>query len=145
MTFTRTGGSGPFTDTLRVQIHNDQVQESNGSIMVTLLAETTSLRTYRVNSDGSEDATAAILDDDAPRLSITGDGPITEGAANHANFTITSSIAVTSLTVFYTPESTSFIETGSGVKTSTTLNFTTTAPYTAPLPIPVHADATQCH
>ena len=142
LTFTRAGGSGPFTDTLRVQIHNDNVQETNGSILVTLLAETTSLRTYRVNSDGSEDATAAILDDDAPRLSISGDGPITEGAATNANFTVTSAIAVTSLTVFYTSESTNFIETGSGVKTSTTLNFTTTAPYTAPLPIPVHADAT---
>ena len=83
LTFARVGGTGPFVDTLSVPIHNDDDGERTGQIMVTLLAGG---NTYRIESDGSENATATILDNDAPELKIAGDGPITEGAVTHATF-----------------------------------------------------------
>ena len=132
LTFARVGGTGPFVDTLSVPIHNDDDGERTGQIMVTLLAGG---NTYRIESDGSETATATILDNDAPELKIAGDGPITEGAVTHASFTITSQVSVTSLTLYYTPESVNFLETGSGTPTSTPqpLNFSGDGPYTTTL------------
>ena len=58
-----------------------------------------------------------------PELKITGGMTITEGDGNTAGFTVTSVIPVTSLTVYYTPESANFLQAGSGVATFTTLNF----------------------
>ena len=67
---------------------------------------------------------------------------LTEGVDSTANFTITSKVNVTSLTVFYTPTSSDFIQFGSGVKTSSLLTFSGNGPYTATLAIPIHDDTT---
>ena len=136
------GSGGTFTATLSVPIHDDEVGERTGQIQVELLPDDASIPTYRIATNGSQIVMATILDDDAPELKIAGDGPVTEGAVTNASFTITSAVAVTSLTINYTPESTNFIETGSGTPTSTpsALIFTTDAPYTTKLLIPVHND-----
>ena len=120
----------------------DDVGERTGRIRVELLPDDAAAHTYRIATDGTQIVTATIWDDDAPELKIVGDGPVTEGAVTNASFTISSAVVVTSLTINYTPESANFIETGSGTPTSTpsALIFTTDAPYTTKLLIPVHND-----
>ena len=137
-----TGSSGTFTATLSVPIHVDDVGERTGRIRVELLPDDAAAHRYRIASDGSQIVTATILDDDAPELKIAGDGPVTEGAVTHASFTITSEVPVTSLTINYTPESTNFIETGSGTPTTTpnALDFMGDGPYTTKLLVEVHDD-----
>ena len=100
-----TGSSGTFTATLSVPIHDDDVGERTGQIRVELLPDDAAAHKYRIESDGTEVATATILDDDAPELKIAGDDPVTEGTATHASFTITSEVMVSSLTINFTPES----------------------------------------
>ena len=134
------GSSGYYAATLSVPIHNDTVGERTGHIDVTLIADDAVVKTYQIGSDGSQTARATILDDDAPELRISASGTITEGDGNTAGYTITSKVPVSSLAVFYTPESADFLESGSGVRTFTTLNFTGDGPYTAPLTISVHDD-----
>ena len=97
---------------------------------------------YRVATDDSQRVMATIWDDDAPELKITAGPRVTEGPSVKARFTISSQVSVSTLTVNYTPESTNFIETGSGVQTSTVpaLTFTGDGPYVAPLDILVHDD-----
>ena len=53
LTIDQEGGTGPFFDTFEVAIHDDEVGEATGQIMVTLLAQESS-PTYQLNSDGSE-------------------------------------------------------------------------------------------
>ena len=137
-----TGSGNSFTATLSVPIHKDTVGERTGQIKVSLVADDATTQTYRIATDGTQTAMATIWDDDAPELKIAEDGPVTEGTATHASFTITSQVAVTSLTLNYTPESTNFLERGSGTPTSTPnpLTFSTESPYTTKLLIPIHDD-----
>ena len=105
---------------------------ARGHIDVTLIADDAVVKTYQIGSDGSQKARAMILDDDAPELRISASGTLTEGDGNTAGYTITSKVPVTSLAVFYTPESADFLESGSGVRTFTTLNFTGDGPLYRP-------------
>ena len=89
LTFAQVGGSGPFVDTLRVSFHDDEVGEDSGKVEVTLLTETEFVRTYQVNSDGTEDATATIWDDDAPAISIGNAPNITESVNTELRFPLT--------------------------------------------------------
>ena len=64
------GSTGPFVANLPVSFHDDEVGENTGQIKVTLLNEVGGPTNYRVNTDGTQDATVTIWDDDAPVLSI---------------------------------------------------------------------------
>ena len=137
-----TGSNNSFTATLSVPIHDDEVGERTGQIEVSLLRNDLSTELYKVATDGTQTVRTTILDDDAPELKISATGPITEGFDNTADFTITSVVPVSSLTLNYTPLSTNFIETGSGIQTSTPspIIFSGIGPYTATLPITIHDD-----
>ena len=105
LTFAQVGGSGPFVDTLAVSIHDDEVGENTGQIEVTLLAETSIVRTYQVNTDGTEDATATIWDDDAPVISISNAPNITELADAELRFPLTALVSPNkSISIYYTLE-----------------------------------------
>ena len=137
------GTPGNYTATLPVPIHDDtDIGERTGQIEVTILDDDATEKTYLVATDGTQSARATILDNDAPELKITAGDPVTEGDGNTANFTITSQVPVTSLTINYTPESTNFIESGSGqpISTPNPIDFSGVGPYTATLPITVHND-----
>ena len=101
LTFAQVGGSGSFIDTLRVSIHNDGIGEDTGQIEVTLLAETSLVRTYQVNSDGTEKARATIWDDDAPVFSINNAPNITELAHAELRFTISAQVSPNKLVLIY--------------------------------------------
>ena len=137
------GTPGNYTATLPVPIHDDtDIGERTGQIEVTILDDDAAEKTYLVATDGTQSARATILDNDAPELKITAGDPVTEGDGNTANFTITSQVPVTSLTINYTPESSNFIESGSGqpISTPNPIDFSGVGPYTALLPITVHND-----
>ena len=59
LSFAGTGNS--YLAHLTIPIHNDNVGESTGEIMVTLLADDYAVETYRIASDGSQIATANDL------------------------------------------------------------------------------------
>ena len=132
--------TGAFTAVLPVPIHNDSVGERTGQISVSLIADDAIVQTYRVASDSSQTATATILDDDAPELKVSAGSPVREGSSETAKFTISSAVAVSSLTVFYTPVSENFLQSGSNVKTSRVINFSGFGPYTAELEFTIHDD-----
>ena len=136
------GSAGSYTAVLSVPIHDDNVGERTGQIQVELLPDDAPAQKYRVATNGTQTVMATIWDDDAPELKITGGDRVTEGPSVNARFIISSEVAVTSLTINYTPVSTNFIESGSGAQTTTPtpLMFTGAGPYTAPLDIPVHND-----
>ena len=144
--FMDSGDGMTSTATLPISIHNDQVGEPSGSIQVTLLADDATQKTYRLGIGPGRFARAMILDDEAPELKITAGAPVTEGIDAKASFTVTSAVPIpnsnNTLTVFYTPVSVNFIQSGSGDRTSTTLTFTGSAmgTYTAPLEIDIHND-----
>ena len=103
LTFGQVGGSGPFVDTLTVSIHDDEVGENTGQIQVTLLAETSKVRTYQVQSDGTEDATATIWDGDAPVISIGNAPNVTELANAELQFPISALVSPNkSISIYYT-------------------------------------------
>ena len=103
LTFAQVGGSGPFVDTLAVSIYDDEVGENTGQIKVTLLAETELVRTYQVNSDGTEDAIATIWDDDAPVISISSALNVTELVNAELQFPLTALVSPnTSISIYYT-------------------------------------------
>ena len=105
LTFAQVGGSGPFVDTLTVSIHDDEIGEDTGQIEVTLLAETSIVRTYQVNSDGTQDATATIWDDDAPLISISNAPNITELTDAELRFPLTALVSPNkSISIYYTLE-----------------------------------------
>ena len=103
LTFAQVGGSGPFIDTLSVSIHDDKIGEDTGQIKVTLLAETGLVRTYQFNSDGTENATARIWDDDAPVISISNAPNITELVDTELRFPINALVSPnSSISIYYT-------------------------------------------
>ena len=69
------GSSRSFKGTLRVRIHDDLVEESNGKIQVTLLADIASPVTYQIGMDGSETAMVTILDDESFPILMISSGP----------------------------------------------------------------------
>ena len=134
------GTESPYSATLSVPIHDDDVSERTGQIEVILLGDDANVQTYRVATTGSQSARAMVLDDELPELKISANNAVTEGLNDTADFTISSVVPVSTLTIFYTPVSTNFIETGSGARTSDVFHFTGLGPYTAPLTIPIHND-----
>ena len=105
LTFAQVGGIGSFVDTLNVPIHDDEVGENTGQIEVTLLAETELVRTYRINSDGTEDALVTIWDDDAPVISIGNAPNLTESANAELRFPLTALVSPNkSISIYYTLE-----------------------------------------
>ena len=137
-----TGSNNSYTATLSVPIHNDEIGERTGQIEVSLLRNDVPIELYKVATDGTQAVTATIIDDDAPELKISAGDPVIEGFDRTADFTITSVMPVSALTLNYTPTSVNFIQAGSGVPTSTTspIIFRGIGPYTATLPITVHDD-----
>ena len=117
-------GSGVITSTLRVAIDDDLVPESTGMITVTLNSDPATPVTYHVASGSSASATATILDNDAPELTIAGGEPISEGVSSgQAVFIIATHVQPLSpITVFFTPESAGYIN-NSGQPDSQPLTF----------------------
>ena len=131
-----------YDATLSVPVHDDEVGEHTGQIMVSLISDDSAAQTYKIATNGSQTATATIKDDDAPELKISAGADVIEGDGNTANFTITSELLVHSLTINYSLHTTNYLEFGSGTQTLATLNFTGNGPYTAPLNLTVHDDET---
>ena len=129
------GSAGSYTATLSVPIHNDLIGERTGQISVTLLSDDSATQKYTVPTSNRKTARTTIWDDDAPELKISAGSPVLEGKGSTANFIITSEFYIPSLTINYTPTSTNYIQTGSGVATSALVNFSSSSPFTATLPI----------
>ena len=86
-------------------MHDDDLGEATGQIQVTLLAEIGKVRTYRVLSDGTENATAAIWDDDAPVISISNAPNLTELTDSELRFPLTTLVSLNkSILIYYTLE-----------------------------------------
>ena len=103
LTFAQIGGSGRFVDLLRVSVHDDEIGEDTGQIVVTLLGETEIVKTYRILDDGTEDALATIWDDDAPVISIGNAPDVTELANAELRFPLTALVSPdASITIYYT-------------------------------------------
>ena len=86
--FSRTDLTQPFTTNLDVYFQDDNNAENTGTFKVTLLPESGGAQTYRVGTDGSQEATVIVYDDDAPELTIKSDGDVTEGVSSHVSFTV---------------------------------------------------------
>ena len=79
---------------------NDNVDQSNGRIEVSLLSDTNSLATYTL-ADNNSVASVIVQDDDVPEISIEGGGDVTEG--ENAQFIVSSNIAKSkSIDIMYT-------------------------------------------
>ena len=140
LTFAQVGGTGPFVDTLSVNIDNDDREEATGQILVTLLAETSLAQTYRLGTaQDATTATATIWDDEAPVLEIAAGPAVTDGIGASAMFIITSQVqpSASVVNIDYTPESDAFlaVDVSGAPVTNHPLTFTGDGPYTAPLEI----------
>ena len=86
-------GDGGTSATYTFDINNDNTDEADGNVTVTLAANTG--QDYTVNSS-DDTATVAVTDDDTPELSISGGAAVTEGdpgdTAVYAVFTLTANI-----------------------------------------------------
>ena len=99
-------GDGPYTATLPVNIHNDEIKDTNGRINVTLNQKAT-ISGYTVAGAPRDEAFVTVRDDDSlPTLTIAAnETQYAENASKGAVFTITATevSATTALTVRYTP------------------------------------------
>ena len=104
--FSDDGGS-IFTGTIRVAIDDDSVSESTGMISVTLNDDTADPITYNVATGNQVSATATILDNDAPEITIAGGEPVSESVSTgQAVFTVSSKVQpISPITVYFIPES----------------------------------------
>ena len=89
LTFTQAPNDGPITSTLSVPLDNDDLDEVNGSLKVTLLDDTSEVPKYKLHATNYT-ATMTIEDDDAkvPVLTITAPTGNTESAGS-VEFTVT--------------------------------------------------------
>ena len=78
-----------LSDTISIPIEDDQILESTGAIMVTLEQGVGEVKAYTLGSPAS--ATATIVDDDAPILSISAGPQVVEGVDTNATFIVTAS------------------------------------------------------
>ena len=144
LNFEQIGNTRIYSATLTVPIHNDNVGERRGTILVNLLADNAPTETYVVASGDAGVAAAKILDDDAPELTIRPGGTVTEGFGQTANFSIVSEVLPPrALTLRYRPLSTSYLApgvSGSDVTATNPITFSGAGPYTAILPIPIDND-----
>ena len=107
--------AGREKGTISVDLDNDIRAEPTGMIELTLNADSAPSQTYTVVAGAASSATATILDNDAPTLSITGGSMVTEsdvpGSPAHAIFTISSPVepVTNNFTVQYTPTSSAFV------------------------------------
>ena len=129
--------------TFRIPIHNDNVGERNGSVKITIFSDNSPQVAYKLLRFGTLITYIGVLDDDAPELSISGGGNVTEGINEAANFSISTNIRPKNpLVVDYIPTSTNFLAPGeSGVKVSSDpLTFTGNGPFTARLQVTIDDD-----
>ena len=102
-----TGSRASYTLPLSIDIEDDSEGESTGSVKVTLLAAATdgSTGSYTLGSDF--EAEVSVFDNDLPELSIAGvAGPVIEGSGGKAQFTITSSYNIRTISLRYRPSDT---------------------------------------
>ena len=144
LNFEQIGDTNFYSANLRVPIHNDNVGERRGTILVHLLADNAPTESYIIASDDTAVASAKILDDDAPELTIRPGGTVTEGVGQTANFIIVSEVLPKSaLTLRYRPLSTSFLAagiSGSEVTASSPITFGGDGPYVSTLRVPIDND-----
>ena len=134
------------TGSISIPLYNDDIAEPTGTIKVTLNADSATPHTYTVVAGDSATATATILDNDAPELSIV-NGPLVKelDTITYAKFTVTSAVqpVTNNFRIQYTPTSTNFVA-NSGIKrTSHELNFSDTdrnGIYTAELRVEIARD-----
>ena len=103
------------------------VGERNGSVKISIFSDNSPQVAYKLLRAGTIITYIGVLDDDAPELSISGGGNVTEGINEVANFSISTKIRPKNpLVVDYIPTSTNFLAPGeSGVKVSSSpLTFT---------------------
>ena len=74
--------------TLPIAITNDNTIEENGTITVTLNADTDSQFEYTLDANVDHTAVVNVVDDDAPVLALTAGDPIIEGKVTAANFMV---------------------------------------------------------
>ena len=145
-------GVGPYTTTLFVAIDNDTVAEANGSIRVTLQAETTPGTSYTVASSPNNTAVVNVIDDDSlPLLSISAPAnPVPENDGQ-VDFTILADANPgNSMTLRYTPAEVAngnFLDETADpsqeITSSQNINFLPTnvnGQYAAVLSVPIHDD-----
>ena len=79
-------GAGPYTASLPITVHNDEIKEENGSISVTL-NQKDPIAGYTVVSAPRNEASVSVQDDDSlPRLEITAsEAAFAENLANGAS------------------------------------------------------------
>ena len=135
--FTDADNDGIYHGDLLVPLDNDMIGERTGDIKLTLHTDQI---TYRLGL--TTEGMITIWDDDAPELQITGGQPVTEKENASVNFTITSNVAVSSLMLNYSAQSTNFFEsTSTSVKVvNYPITFNGNGPYTATLPVDIHND-----
>ena len=141
--------NGNYTTTLVINLNDDRTPESRGDILVTLAAETAQIPfpTYQVDTSSADNsATATILDDDAPELSIRAGSDIVEADGVMADFMVIANFLPptqnSQLIVRYTPENQHFLASSvHNEETSDTLTFSyINGVATAPLPISIISD-----
>ena len=94
LTFTTTA---PYTSTLSIPLHNDQVGEATGKIRVTLNDDPATPDTYTVASGANANAEAKIWDDDAPELVLsTSASEVTEAINAEAVYTVSARVSPSS-------------------------------------------------
>ena len=146
LNFTDLDNDGIYTAELPINIESDTLAEENGTVMVTLNEDTFGAEKYFVGSPAS--ASVVVNDDDAkiPELSIVDiTDPIAE-SQGEVVFTIRADMNPgRKIWVRFTPaevEQGNFLtnEVATPTTTMTGLTFTTTAPFTSTISIPLHND-----
>ena len=141
--------NGNYTTTLVINLDNDTTPEARGDISVTLAAETAQIAfpTYQVDiSSADNSATATIMDNDAPELSIRAGSDIVEADGVMAEFMVIANFLPptqnSQLIVRYTPENQYFLASSvHNEETPSTLTFSyINGVATAPLPIAINSD-----
>ena len=140
--------NGKYTATFAVELSDDSDAEVRDNIYATLLEEdvATTQKTYSINFGGiNNSATATILDNDAPELSIVAGADIEEADEVDAEFKVIANfMPSTGLLVRYIPTSENFLaigESGEVTQVSSALNFqNVNDQYIATLPVRIHND-----
>ena len=89
--FSDTDGDNTYTGILEVALDDDEDGEPTGDIMVTLNADPDPIDEYRLGIDLI--GVITVLDDNAPELSISAVGPVTEADNAVARFMVTAEVS----------------------------------------------------
>ena len=145
-------GNGPYTAPLEIEVHNDDIKESDGTIIVTLEEESTPGTKYTVAEAPANSDSVAVTDDDSlPLLTITAPTTPVAESDGMVNFEISAETNLgTSFRVRYDPsevDNGDFLDenasTNQEEETATQIAFSGSAsPYTGTLSVPIHDDST---